>query len=56
MTSNQVLMEFNPQYPLILATDASSHGLSAVLSHTLPNGVERPIVFALRTLSNAEKN
>lgn len=49
-------MAFNPQYPLILATDASPHGLSAVLSYTLPNGVERPIAFASRTLSNAEKN
>lgn len=56
MTSDQVLMAFNPQHPLILATDASPHGLSAVLSHILPNGIERPIAFASRTLSNAEKN
>jgi len=56
MTRDQVLMAFNLQYPLILATDASPRGLSAVLSHTLPNGVERSIAFASRTLSNAEKN
>lgn len=56
MTSDQVLMAFHMQYPLVLATDASSYGLSAVMSHILPSGIERPIVFASRTLSNAEKN
>lgn len=54
MTSDQVPMAFNPQYSLILATDASPHALSAVLSHTLDNRVERPIAFASKTLSNAE--
>lgn len=56
MTSDQVLLAFNPQHPLILATDASPRGLSTVLSHILPNGVERLIAFASRTLSNAEKS
>ena len=31
------------------------HGEGAVLSHIMPNGSERPIAYASRTLSPAEK-
>ena len=38
---------------MILACDALPHGIGAVLSHI---GVDRPIAYASRTLTAAEKN
>lgn len=38
LISPQVLMQYDPSLPLILATDASKTGLGAVLSHRLENG------------------
>nr|XP_042912109.1 uncharacterized protein K02A2.6-like [Parasteatoda tepidariorum] len=56
ITSDQILVPFNPVLPVTLATDASPFGHSGVLSHTMPNGIERPIAFASRSLTVAEKN
>ena len=55
LLSAKVLMHYNPQKEITLATDASSYGLGAVLSHTTPFG-DKPIAFASRTLSQAECN
>ena len=40
----------------ILGTDASGYQIGAVLSQLDEEGFERPIAFASRTLSKAEKN
>ena len=56
IASDLVLTHFNPALPLRLASDASPYGIGAVMSHVLPNGTERPIAFASRTLSTAERN
>lgn len=49
------MVHFNPQLPLILSTVASDKGISAVLSHRMKNGDERPICFMSRTLIPAEQ-
>ena len=54
--SNRVLTHFDDQLPLILECDASPYGLGAVLSHQMPDGSERPVCFASRTLTKAEQN
>lgn len=56
MISDNILCPFQPELPLILATDASPYGLGAVLSHKLKDGSERPIAYASRTLSDSERN
>ena len=42
--------------PLKLHTDASQYGVGAVISHVLPSGEERPIAYALRTLTKSKRN
>ena len=54
--SGRVLTHFDDRLPLVLACDASPYGLGAVLSHMMPDGDEKPVGFASRTLTNAESN
>ncbi|XP_056135399.1 uncharacterized protein K02A2.6-like, partial [Lampris incognitus] len=56
MVSQKVLTHYNPELSLRLACDASPYGVGAVLSHVMPDGVEKPIAYASRTLSKAEQN
>ncbi|GFR02414.1 transposon Tf2-9 polyprotein [Trichonephila clavata] len=53
--SPKVLLHYDPSLPLTLASDASTVGIGCVLSHVYPDGPERPIAFAARTLSGSEK-
>ena len=56
LTRAPVLAHYDPTLPLVLAADASAYGLGAVISHRWPNGTERPIVYASRTLNSSERN
>lgn len=54
--SDKVLCHYDAKLPLKLAADASPYGIGSVLSHMFPDGSERPIAFASRTLNQAEKS
>lgn len=51
-----MIAHYDTQAPAILTVDASSTGLGCVLSIIDSEGVERPIYFSSRTLSQAERN
>ena len=51
LQSSQLPVHFNPELPLILACDASAFGIGAVLAHCMPDGYEKPIGYASRTLT-----
>ncbi len=53
LTSSDVLTYYDPDLPMNMAADASAY---AVISHVLPDGTERPICFASRTLASSERN
>ena len=55
LLSSRVLIHFDDRLPLVLACDASPYGVGAVLSHKLPDGTERPVGFASRSLTSAER-
>ena len=55
LLSSQVLVHFHPNLDIVLACDASDYGLGAVLSHSLPDGSEKPVAFVSRTLSDSER-
>ena len=55
LTSDCVLVHFDPAKQLILACDASPYGIGAVLSHRMDDGKDKPIAFSSRTLAPAEK-
>jgi len=55
LLQDKVLVHYDPDLPLVLATDSSSYGLGAVLSHCTPEGEEPPIAYASHSLSETEK-
>ena len=55
ITSEQVLTHYDPVLPVRLACDASPTVIGAVLSHVMPDGRERPVAFASRSLTKTER-
>ena len=56
LMSINVLVYYNTELKLIMTVDASPVGVGAVLSHIIKDGSEKPIYFASRALSKAERN
>ena len=55
LTSDSVLVHFNPKRKLIPACDASPYGIGAMLSHRMDDGTGKPIAFSSCTLAAAER-
>ena len=56
LTSSNCLTHFDSSLDLTMTCDASNYGLGEVLSHKMPDGSERPIAYASRTLNSAERH
>lgn len=55
LTSDCLLVHYDPDRELVLACDASPYGIGAVLSHKMDDGQEKPVAFASRSLAPAER-
>lgn len=55
LASDQILTHYSSDLPLILACDASQVGVGCVLSHTFPDGTEKPIAYASKTLNSSQR-
>ena len=57
LISTEILAHYDPTKPLFLTCDASARGVGGVLSQRgADGGVERPVAYVSRTLTDAEKN
>jgi hypothetical protein len=56
LQSTDLLIHFNPDLKLVLASDASNYGIEAVLSHEMSDGTKRCIGYDTRSLNPVERN
>ena len=56
LVADKVLVPYDEKRKLILMCDASPYGVRAVISHVMDDGEERPLAFALRTLTKSKRN
>ncbi|BHF84507.1 hypothetical protein SprV_0902765800 [Sparganum proliferum] len=55
LSSDLLLTLYDPTLSIVVAADTSNHGVSAVISRTFPDGSEKAIMHASRTLTPAQK-
>lgn len=56
LTSDNVLVHYDPEQKLGIACDASETGIGAVLFHRYEDGDERPIANVSKTLNKTQRN
>lgn len=56
LTGADVLMHYNPEIPVVLATEASEYGLGAVIYHKRKDGTQGVVAYASRSLTKEERN
>lgn len=56
LSSDLALTHYDPKKKIIVAADASSYGMGAVLMHEFSDGTKRPIIHAASSFTKAEKN
>ena len=56
LTSDLFLKHFDPNLDIIVASDASTHGVGVCILHKWKDGKVRPIAHASRVLLPAERN
>ena len=56
LSEDTVLAHYDPSLPIGISCDASDVGLGAVLFHRYPDGSERPIANASKTLTPTQRN
>jgi hypothetical protein len=51
-----LLTHFDPNKTIVVAADASKHGIGAVLSHRMPDGTEKAVEHASCAMNDAQRN
>jgi len=56
VSSDHVLVHFNPKLEIVLTTDACNTAVAGILSHKFEYGSLKPIAFVSRALQSSERN